>query len=86
MFPEDISINLMYDKKTNYFTSVIIEKKPFHNKDFYENHLQEGIEIIPIEEAQKCTYFKIEYFIRNFITTNYNNYNKSTKQIQTATT
>ncbi len=75
IFSQDIKIKLIYDTNTNYFTSAIIQRRPFHDDDFFLQNLREWYIIISIEEAYKTTFFKLERYIREFIVKNFRNYN-----------
>ncbi|MDD5213855.1 MAG: hypothetical protein PHG82_05505 [Candidatus Gracilibacteria bacterium] len=68
-------ISLIYHHKTNYFTAAVIEKAPYRtdNKNFALS-LKKGYSVVDIEEAYKSTFFRLEYFIRNFIIKNFKNY------------
>lgn len=69
----DARFELVYDKKTNYFSSVIITKENHYSKDFWQKYLTEDTVLVPLQEANKSTFFKLEYFIRNFIIANFKN-------------
>lgn len=73
-FLQNVKINLIYDRNTNYFTSAIIQKEPFCDDSFFLEHLNPGYIIVPIEEAFKNSFFRLEYFIRNFILINFKNF------------
>lgn len=70
----DWKIKLIYDKNQNYFHSAIITKWIDYNKDFWENHLNEWHIIVSVKEANRSTFFKLEYFLRNFIISNFKNH------------
>ncbi len=74
LYKKRINIKLIYDTKTNYFSSVIIESIPFHGDEFWKRHLAEDKILVDIEEAYRSTFFKFETFIRNFIIINFKNY------------
>lgn len=67
--------SLIYDENTNYFTSVVIQKSPYHNDEFFTSKLKPWYKVVSLEEACNSTFFKLEYFIRNFIIRNFKNYN-----------
>lgn len=71
----DTKISLIYDENTNYFTTIIIEKIPYHDESFFSHTLQPWYTIVSLEEANNSTFFKLDYFIRNFIMNNFKNYN-----------
>ncbi len=69
-----VSFNLIYDKSTNYFCSVIITKDVEFSDEFWKPHLKDdNFLIVPLKEAYKSTFFQLEYFIRNFIISNFKN-------------
>lgn len=70
----DVQFSLIYDENTNYFTWVIIQKLPYHDDTFFVNKLKNGYKVVSLEEACDSTFFKLEYFIRNFIVNNFKNY------------
>lgn len=68
-------ISLIHHHKTNYFTAAIIEKAPYRTDDKnFALFLKEWYSIVDIEDAYKSTFFKLEYFIRNFIIKNFKTY------------
>jgi hypothetical protein len=69
----DSWFKLIYDTKTNYFSTVIITKNIHYPDDFFKDFLSENSIIVPLKEAYKSTFFKLEYFIRNFIIANFKN-------------
>ena len=71
---DDTKFSLIYHENTNYFTSVIIEKTPYHNEKFFSSELKPWYKIVSLEEAYNSTFFQLEYFIRNFIVKNFKNY------------
>jgi hypothetical protein len=70
----DSEFKLIYDRKTNYFSSVIITKNISYDNDFWGAYLNENNIIVPLKEAYKSTFFRLEYFIRNFIISNFKNH------------
>lgn len=73
-FVNHTNIQLIYDENTNYFTSAIIQKAPFHHQEFFSSELKPWYKIVSLEEACNSTFFRLEYFIRNFIVRNFKNY------------
>lgn len=71
---KDTAFSLIYDENTNYFTGVIIQEKPYHDDNFFAEKLKEGYKIVSLEDAYQATFFRLEYFIRNFIVKNFKNY------------
>lgn len=67
----DCEMKLIYDTKTNYFSSVIITKGEHYDDSFFEEHLLENTIIVPLKEAYQSTFFRLEYFVRNFIISNF---------------
>jgi hypothetical protein len=67
------SFKLIYDTEKNYFCSVIITKDIEYPDSFWEPHLNPGFKLVSLGEAQRSTFFRLEYFIRNFITSNFKN-------------
>lgn len=77
----DVSLDLVgsqfkfiYDTKTNYFSSVIITKDMHYPDSFFEEFLSKDSRIVSLRDAHKATFFKLEYFIRNFIIANFKNH------------
>jgi hypothetical protein len=69
-----VNFDLIYDKSTNYFCSVIITKDVEFSDEFWKPHLKnDNFIIVPLKEAYKSTFFQLEYFIRNFIISNFKN-------------
>lgn len=64
---------LIYDTRTNYFSSVIITKDIAYDDNFFQEFLWKDSVIVSLKEAYKSTFFKLEYFIRNFIISNFKN-------------
>lgn len=64
---------LIYNKKKNYFSSVIITKQIHYTDEFLEAHLDPNHIIVPLKEAYESTFFQLAYFIRNFIISNFKN-------------
>ena len=73
-YKKRINIKLVYDTKTNYFCSAIIETTPFHSTNFWEKQLGENKILVNVEDAEQSAFFKLETFIRNFIIINFKNY------------
>lgn len=73
-FVNNTKVSLIYDENTNYFTSAIIQKAPFHDEEFFATELKKWYKIVSLDEACNSTFFKLEYFIRNFIVRNFKNY------------
>lgn len=73
-FMNDTKISLIYDTNTNYFTAAVFEKRPYHHDEFLSLQLREGYKVVSLDEACNSTFFKLEYFIRNFIVRNFKNY------------
>mgnify|MGYP000482845432 FL=1 len=67
----DSELKLIYDTKTNYFNSVIITKGQHYDDSFFQEHLLENTIIVPLKEAYQSTFFRLEYFVRNFIISNF---------------
>lgn len=67
----DSELKLIYDTKTNYFNSVIITKGQRYDDSFFQEHLLENTIIVPLKEAYQSTFFRLEYFVRNFIISNF---------------
>lgn len=70
----DSKMRLIYDAKTNYFSSVIITKQNHYDDEFFADFLSPTSKIVPLREAYKSTFFRLEYFIRNFIISNFKNH------------
>lgn len=70
-FNSKISIKLVYDRDANYFTSAIIQVYPFIDNDELEKFIIDEYILVDIEDAYKCTYFKLEFFFRTFLITNF---------------
>ncbi len=70
-----IEINLIYDQKTNYFTSAVISNEFEDIDSFINKHIKEWYMLVWLKDAYRSTYFKLEYFIRNFIISNFKNRN-----------
>lgn len=71
----NFKISLIYHHKTNYFTAAVIEKAPYRTDD--KNlalFLKKWYSLVDVEDAYKSTFFRLEYFIRNFIIKNFKNY------------
>lgn len=64
---------LVYDTQKNYFSSVIITKDVSYSDEFWQPHLDMNHILVPLNEAYRSTFFQLEYFIRNFITSNFKN-------------
>ncbi len=71
---EGVTIDLVYDTKTNYFSTAIIQKRSILPKDFFEKHLSEGSVLVTIQEASECVFFKFEAFFRNFLVSSFRDY------------
>lgn len=67
------NFKLVYDTQKNYFSSVIITKEKEYSDEFWEAHLDANHILVPLKEAYRSTFFQLEYFIRNFITSNFKN-------------
>ena len=68
-----VNFQLIYDKKTNYFCSVIITANAEFSEKFWKPYLKDDFLIVPLKEAYKATFFQLEYFLRNFIISNFKN-------------
>lgn len=81
---------LIYDAEKNYFCSVIITKDVEYSDEFWEKHLNSNFKLVSLKEAYRSTFFRLEYFIRNFIISNFKNsivfWNFNTKIIGTLKT
>lgn len=64
---------MVYNKRKNYFSSVIITKEADYGDEFWEGHLDSDSIMVPLREAYMSTFFRLEYFIRNFIISNFKN-------------
>ncbi len=72
-FP-DVTINLVYDRETNYFCTAIIQKQSNIPLKFFRSHIREWHILISIEDAVSSTFFKLEAFLRNFIVANFKDF------------
>lgn len=68
-----VNFRLIYDAKKNYFCSVIIMKDVEYPDAFWERHLDVNFRLVSLQEAYRSTFFQLEYFIRNFIISNFKN-------------
>lgn len=52
---------------------MIITKWVNYPDEFWEKHIDPSCILVSLKEAQRSTFFKFEYFIRNFIISNFKN-------------
>lgn len=73
-FSRRIKIDLVYDTKTNYYCSAIIQSLPFQGAPEIAEHLSEDKVLVSVGDAYNATYTRLEYFLRNFIVSNFKDY------------
>lgn len=66
-FWSEIRIRLVYEAKSNYFCSAIIEKAPFRDTIHPEKYLWNGKQIVSLDEAHQSTFFQFERALREFL-------------------
>ena len=64
---------LIYNRKKNIFSSVIITHETDYGEDFWKKHLDKDHALVSLQEAYSATFFKLEYFIRTFIISSFKN-------------
>ena len=64
---------LVYNREKNYFSSVIITKETDYGSDFWNKYLDRDHVLVALQEANRATFFRLEYFIRTFIISNFKN-------------
>jgi len=57
----------LYNRKKNYFSSVIITKETDYGDVFWNKHVDRDHIVVSLQEARNATFFQIEYFIRTFM-------------------
>ncbi len=64
---------LIYNSKSNSFSSVVITHGMPYGEISWAKHLDKDHIMVSVEEAHRATFFQLEYFIRTFIVSGFRN-------------